>query len=260
MHFYLKHQRLNSTIYNFFLLLEIHISNPKTLLFLEPYNKISMNISCLFLQLFFGLTLLLGLATSDPDPLQDYCIADTKSPLFLNGAPCLNPSLAHSSHFTTSALAKPGDTKSNPIGFSITLTTLANLPGINTMGLTMARVDIASNGLVPPHSHPRASEVTICLKGVLLVGFVDTSNRLFTQQLGPGDSFVFPRALIHFLYNLDSRNPALAVSGLSSQNPGVQIASRAIFVSNPSIPDVILEKAFQISSTDIAKIRRNLGG
>ncbi|XWS22537.1 hypothetical protein CRYUN_Cryun29cG0045000 [Craigia yunnanensis] len=154
---------------------------------------------------------------------------DTKSHLFLNGAPCLNPSLALSSHFTTSALAKPGNTKANIFGFSVTLTTLANLPGINTMGLTMARVDIAANGLVPPHSHPRASEVTICLQGVLLVGFVDSSNRLFTQQLRLGDSFVFPRGVIHYLSNLDSSNPALAISRLNSQNPGVQIAARQTY-------------------------------
>ncbi|KAK8655387.1 hypothetical protein V6N13_107966 [Hibiscus sabdariffa] len=219
-----------------------------------------MEISSLFLQIFLGLTLLTGLAKSDPDPLQDYCIADTKSPLSLNGAPCLNPTLALSSHFTTSALAKPGDTKANQFGFSVTLTTIANMPGINTMGITMARVDIAGNGLIPPHSHPRASEVTICLQGAILVGFVDTSNRLFTQRLEPGDSFVFPRGLIHFLYNTDSRKPALAVSGLSSQNPGAQIASRAAFVSSPPIPDVILEKAFQISPREVAEIRKNLGG
>lgn len=221
------------------------------------------NIISLFLQLFLGLiTLLLGIGfvKPDPDPLQDYCIADTKSPLFLNVAPCLNPSLAVTSHFTTAALAKPGDTNANPFGFSVTLTTLANLPAINTMGLTMARVDIAANGLVPPHSHPRASEVTICLQGVLLVGFVDTSNRLFTQQLEPGESFVFPRGLIHYLYNMDSKNPALAISGLSSQNPGAQIASRAAFVSNPPIPTQILEKAFQISRKDVENIRKNLGG
>ncbi|KAL4280957.1 hypothetical protein GQ457_03G007600 [Hibiscus cannabinus] len=219
-----------------------------------------MEFSSLFLQIFLGLSLLTGLAKSDPDPLQDYCIADSKSPLSLNGAPCLNPTLALSSHFTTSALAKPGDTKANQFGFSVTLTTIANLPGINTMGITMARVDIAGNGLVPPHSHPRASEVTICLQGAILVGFVDTSNHLFTQRLEPGDSFVFPRGLIHFLYNTDAKKPALAVSGLSSQNPGAQIASRAAFVSSPPIPDVILEKAFQISPRDVAEIRKNLGG
>ncbi|KAJ6721840.1 GERMIN-LIKE PROTEIN SUBFAMILY 3 MEMBER 3 [Salix viminalis] len=60
------------------------------------------------------LALLLGSAKADPQPLQDYCIADASQPFFLNGAPCINPSLAASSHFTTSALSKPGDTKANP--------------------------------------------------------------------------------------------------------------------------------------------------
>ncbi|KAE8730235.1 putative germin-like protein 12-4 [Hibiscus syriacus] len=88
------------------------------------------------------------------------------------------------------------------------------------MGITMARVDIAGNGLVR------------------------RIRTLEPRRLEPGDSFVFPRGLIHFLYNTDSRKPALTISGLSSQNPGAQIASRAAFVSGPPIPDVVLEKAF----------------
>ncbi|KAH7570209.1 hypothetical protein ACOSP7_018208 [Xanthoceras sorbifolium] len=220
-----------------------------------------MKTSLTILQLFICQALLLrSLVKADPDPLQDYCVADTNSLFFINGAPCINPKSVVSSHFATSALAKPGKTSGNPFGFNVTLTTTANLPGLNTMGLTLARVDIASNGLVPLHSHPRASEVTICLNGVLLVGFVDTSSRLFTQLLRAGESFVFPRGLIHFLYNLDSSKPALAMSGLSSQNPGAQIASVAVFTSKPSIPDEILKKAFQISGQDVSKIRRNLGG
>ncbi|CAI9300256.1 unnamed protein product [Lactuca saligna] len=199
---------------------------------------------------------------SDPDPLQDYCIAETRNPqtIFLNGAPCINPINAAPSHFTTSALSKPGNTAANPLGFNVTLTNIRNLPGMNTLGLTMARVDIAGNGLVPPHTHPRASEVTILIKGSLLVGFVDTTNRLFTQQLREGDSFVFPKGLIHFLYNLDSKASALTISGLSSQNPGAQLASSATFTTKPSIPDDILKKAFQINGQDVSRIRKNLGG
>ncbi|XP_076946594.1 germin-like protein subfamily 1 member 1 [Bidens hawaiensis] len=200
---------------------------------------------------------------SDPDPLQDYCIAQPKGsqpPFFVNGAPCINPADASPSHFTTTALSKPGNTASNPLGFNVTLTTIQNLPGMNTLGLTMARVDIAGNGLVPPHTHPRASEVTILIKGSLLVGFVDTSNRLFTQQLREGDAFVFPKGLIHFLYNLDSKAPAFSISGLTSQNPGAQLASAATFTTKPNIPDDILKKAFQINGQDVSRIRRNLGG
>ncbi|KAL6983593.1 Germin-like protein subfamily 1 member 1, partial [Sarracenia purpurea var. burkii] len=214
-----------------------------------------------FLLIFLALSL--GLVKPDPDPLQDYCIADTKTPsessIFMNGAPCIDPARASSSHFATSALSKRGNT-SNPFGFNVILTNTVNLPGLNTQGLTMARVDLAANGVVPPHSHPRASEVTICLQGSLLVGFVNTSYHLYTQQLRPGDSFVFPKGLIHFLYNVDPVNPALAVSGLSSQNPGAQIAALAAFASTPAVPDVVLKKAFQIAGQDVARIRRNLGG
>ncbi|XP_073142159.1 germin-like protein subfamily 1 member 1 [Henckelia pumila] len=197
---------------------------------------------------------------SDPDPLHDYCVADTKNRqnLFSNGVSCISPDQTLASHFATSTLSKPGDM--NQFGFNITLTNTNNLPGLNSFGLVMARIDIASNGLVPLHSHPRASEVTILLEGSLLVGFVDTTNHLYTQQLRPGDCFVFPRGLIHFLYNLDFVNPALAVSGLSSQNPGAQISSIATFTSKPLVPDEVLKKGFKINGQDVTRIRRNLGG
>ncbi|KAI9125087.1 hypothetical protein K1719_003703 [Acacia pycnantha] len=214
------------------------------------------------LQLFlFSLCLLLGLSKPDPNPIQDYCIADTQKPqaVFLNGAPCINPEQATPSHFATSSLSKPGNTSSK-FGFSTTPTNIINLPGLNTLGLVLVRIDIAANGIVPPHSHPRASEVTTCLQGTLLVGFIDTSNRVFSQNLKPGESFVFPKGLIHYLYNIDSRKPALAISGLNSQNPGTQIESVATFASTPGVPDEVLAKAFQISQQEVKIIRRNLGG
>ncbi|CAJ1931601.1 unnamed protein product [Sphenostylis stenocarpa] len=207
--------------------------------------------------LFFTLSLLLGQSRPDPDPLQDYCVADNKGEFFINGVPCINPDKVSPSHFVTSALSKSGNT-SNQFGFSVTATNTVNLPGLNTLGLVLARVDIAGNGIVPPHSHPRASEVTTCLKGQLLVGFVDTSNRVFTQNLKPGESFVFPKGLVHFLFNRDSREPALALSGLNSQNPGSQIVSLATFASKPPIIDEILKKAFQITGREVETIRRNL--
>ncbi|KAK7309533.1 hypothetical protein RJT34_06337 [Clitoria ternatea] len=217
------------------------------------------SLESLPLLLLFTLILLLGQCRPDPDPIQDYCVADNKNAFFINGVPCIDPEEASSSHFATNALSKPGNT-SNVFGFSVTPTNTVNLPGLNTLGLVLVRVDIAGNGIVPPHSHPRASEVTTCLKGLLLVGFIDTSNRVFTQNLKPGESFVFPKGLIHFLFNRDSREPALALSGLNSQNPGAQIASLASFASKPLIPNEILEKAYQISGRDVETIRRNLGG
>ncbi|KAJ8635079.1 hypothetical protein MRB53_009346 [Persea americana] len=204
----------------------------------------------------------LKITKSDPDPLQDFCVADasTDETIFLNSAPCMNPSMALPSHFMTSVLSKPGNTGANLFGFIVTLTNTKNMPGSNTQGLTMARIDIAGGGLVPPHAHPRASEVTLVLAGTLLVGFVDTSNRLFTQQLRVGDSFVFPRGMSHFLCNLDQKEPALAISGLNSQNPGSQISSLSNFATKPAIMDDILKKSYRISGQDVERIRKNLGG
>ncbi|PIN18044.1 hypothetical protein CDL12_09300 [Handroanthus impetiginosus] len=214
----------------------------------------------LLLQFLMGLFSLVGFGKSDPNPLHDYCVANVKGPrnFFSNLVPCINPDETSVSHFATSALSEPGDM--NQFNFNVTLTNINNLPGLNTLGLAMARADIAVNGLVPPHSHPRASEVSILLEGSLLVGFVDTSNRLYTQRLRSGDCFVFPKGLIHFLYNTDLVNPAVTISGLSSQNPGAQISSLATFTSKPPIPDEILIKAFKVNGQDVTRIRRNFGG
>lgn len=198
---------------------------------------------------------------ADPDPLQDFCVADTAttSKIFLNGLPCMNPGTVMASHFNTSALGVPGNTSANPFGFNVTLTTAKNLPGFNTQGIAMARIDFAKGGLVPPHIHPRASEIVFVVGGRLLVGFVDTSNKLFSQNLVAGDVFVFPRALIHFLFNVGN-STATTISGLNSQSPGAQIVSLATFGSKPEILPAVLQRAFKISIKEVEKIRQNLIG
>jgi quercetin dioxygenase-like cupin family protein len=56
----------------------------------------------------------------------------------------------------------------------------------------MARLDFAQGGLVPPHTHPRATEILFVVEGSLLVGFVSISNQLFVTTINTGDEFVFP--------------------------------------------------------------------
>ncbi|KAJ6967141.1 hypothetical protein NC652_004638 [Populus alba x Populus x berolinensis] len=66
----------------------------------------------------------------------------------------------------------------------------------------MARIDYAPWGLIPPHSHPRATEILTVLEGRLLVGFVTSNpdNRLITKVLEKGDVFVFPIGLVLDLF------------------------------------------------------------
>ncbi|KAL7231006.1 hypothetical protein ACSBR2_009306 [Camellia fascicularis] len=67
--------------------------------------------------------------------------------------------------------------------------------GLNTLGISLARIDFAPYGLNPSHTHPRETEILVVLEGTLYVGFVtsNTDNRLFTKVLYPGDVFVFPQ-------------------------------------------------------------------
>ncbi|ONK65761.1 uncharacterized protein A4U43_C06F670 [Asparagus officinalis] len=103
----------------------------------------------------------------DPSPLQDFCVADTKSKVFVNGLVCKDPKLAVADDFFFSGLNMPGNT-SNRLGSKVTLVSAANLPGLNTLGISLARLDFAPYGLNPPHTHPRATEILTVLEGTFL--------------------------------------------------------------------------------------------
>jgi quercetin dioxygenase-like cupin family protein len=139
-----------------------------------------------------------------------------------------------------------------PFGFNVTVTNPASsLPGANAQGLAMARTDLAPGGLAPPHTHPRASEVALVLDGSVLVGFADTSYRLYTQLLRAGETFVFPRGMVHFLYNMDVAAPAVVLSGLNSQSPGAQLVPFSAFRTEPRVPEEVLKIAFKINGQDV---------
>nr|XP_011465699.1 PREDICTED: germin-like protein subfamily 1 member 7 [Fragaria vesca subsp. vesca] len=174
---------------------------------------------------------LLALATfhlvsaSDPSSLQDFCVALKNT--------------------------DAGNT-SNAVGSKVTPANVEQIAGLNTLGISLARIDYAPNGgLNPPHTHPRASEFLVVMEGTLYVGFVtsnsDNGNKLFTKVLYPGDVFVFPVGLIHFQFNIGKVN-AVAIAGLSSQNPGVITIANAVFGSKPPIKLDVLTKAFQVES------------
>ncbi|XP_057829604.1 germin-like protein subfamily 1 member 1 [Cryptomeria japonica] len=198
--------------------------------------------------------------TADPDSLQDFCVADTKSSaIFINGFPCLSPSQTSSQHFTTSALNTLANTSGNPFGVGAIATTTTILPGINTLGIQMVRANVDVGGQVPPHTHPRATEMVYILEGYILAGFVDSSNNLFSQKIKAGDVFVFPKGTLHFLHNI-GKTPANWITAFNSQNPGVAVTPMVTFAANPPIPPKVLSKAFQVSFEEVGKIRKSLGG
>ncbi|KAL9403144.1 hypothetical protein Peur_000116 [Populus x canadensis] len=208
-----------------------------------------MAASILFLE-FLALSFSLALAL-DPSSLQDFCVADGDSNVVVNGLACKYPKNVQASHFSFSGLHLAGNT-SNGVGSKVTAVNVVQIPGLNTLGISVARIDYAPSGINPPHTHPRASEILTVLEGSLEVGFVTSNpgNRLITKVLQKGDVFVFPINLVHFQRNVGKSN-AVALAALSSQNAGVITIANAVFGTNPEIPDDILAKAFQLDKNQL---------
>ncbi|KAI5312036.1 hypothetical protein L3X38_041209 [Prunus dulcis] len=198
-------------------------------------------------------------SASDPSPLQDFCVAlnDTKSAVFVNGKFCKDPKLANANDFFFYGLQIARSTQ-NPLGSTVTAVNVDQIAGLNTLGISLARIDFARNGLNPPHTHPRATEILLVLEGTLYVGFVTSNadnNRLFTKVLNKGDVFVFPIGLIHFQLNV-GEGDAVAQAALSSQNPGVITIANAVFGSDPPINPEVLAKAFQVDNKAVLYLQK----
>ncbi|KAH7571785.1 hypothetical protein JRO89_XS04G0141600 [Xanthoceras sorbifolium] len=192
---------------------------------------------------FLAAFVLLALASSfasasDPSPLQDFCVAidDYKSGVFVNGKFCKDPKLATPDDFFYSGLNIPRNT-SNPVGSTVTPVNVAQIAGLNTLGISLVRIDYAPYGQNPPHTHPRATEILVVQEGTLYVGFVtsNTDNKLFTKVLNKGDVFVFPVGLIHFQFNIGKTN--------------------AVAFADPAINPDVLARAFQLDQKVVKSLQ-----
>ncbi|KAL7134076.1 hypothetical protein ABFS83_11G003100 [Erythranthe nasuta] len=191
----------------------------------------------------------------EPSPLQDFCVADSTASARVNGHACKSPASVGANDFSFSGLHMPGNT-SNPNGSKVTPVTVSQLPGLNTLGISLVRIDYAPWGINPPHTHPRATEILTVIDGSLQVGFVTSNpdNALITKTLLKGDVFVFPVGLVHFQRNVGTVN-AVAIAALSSQNPGVITIANAVFGSKPDFSGDVLAKAFQVDKSVVDQLQ-----
>ncbi|KAL8216220.1 hypothetical protein R6Q57_023057 [Mikania cordata] len=208
-------------------------------------------------RLMIGMMIVIFLAsfvTADHELLQDVCVADLASGVKLNGFSCKTNISADDFFFA--GLTKPGLTN-NTFGATVTPASVQQITGLNTLGVSMARIDYAPGGLNPPHTHPRATEIVFVLEGELDVGFITTENKLFSKTIKTGEIFTFPRGLIHFQIN-NGKVPAAVIAGFNSQFPGTQRVANALFASSPTVEDVVLTRAFQVGTKLVEKVKSRL--
>jgi quercetin dioxygenase-like cupin family protein len=78
--------------------------------------------------------------------------------VFVNGKFCKDPKLVNANDFSFKGLNILKST-SNPLGSNVTLLNVDQKPGLNTLGISLARLDFAPYSVNPPHTHPRATEI-----------------------------------------------------------------------------------------------------
>ncbi|KAJ4825586.1 Germin-like protein sub 2 member 4 [Turnera subulata] len=188
--------------------------------------------------------------------LQDLCVANPAAGIKVNGFACKPDTNITAEDFFFAGLAKPGIVNSS-VGSLVTGANVEKIPGLNTLGVSLGRIDYKPGGLNPPHTHPRATEIVFVLEGELDVGFITTANKLFSKSIKQGEIFVFPRGLVHFQKN-NGDKPASVLSAFNSQLPGTQSLAMTLFAATPEVPDDVLTKAFQVGTKEVDKIKSRL--
>ncbi|XP_074294233.1 auxin-binding protein ABP20-like [Silene latifolia] len=185
----------------------------------------------------------------------DYCVADPTLPHGPTGYSCKDPTKATANDFAYSGLRTPGNT-SSMFKSGVSLAFVAQFPGLNGLGISMVRADIAVGGAVPLHTH-RVTELIVVIEGTIIAGFIDTNNTAFYKTLEKGDLFVIPPTLEHFQVNV-GKVPAAVYASFGSANPGVQVVSNALFQTD--LPTEIVQKITLLDRAQIKKLKMMFGG
>ncbi|KDP22509.1 hypothetical protein JCGZ_26340 [Jatropha curcas] len=188
---------------------------------------------------------------ADFDNLQDVCPAESTSQqtIFINGLPCKNPATITPSDFKSSKLSRRGNTE-NFCSSSTTIITAFDFAGLNTLGLSIARTDLDVDGVVPPQTHPRATEIFFVGAGVVIIGFVDTQTQFFQKILKEGEVFVVPKGMLHFCANAGNED-ATVYSVFNSQNPGLVSIAGAMFDPDPEMIKKLVRKINSLPGTEM---------
>jgi quercetin dioxygenase-like cupin family protein len=189
------------------------------------------------------------LLSSSHAAVQDFCVADLKAPESTGGYPCKKPEEVTVADFVFSGLGIAGNT-SNSIKAAVTPAFAPQFPGVNGLGVSLNRLDMAPGGVAPLHSHPGGSEIVHVVRGAITAGFISSANKVYSKTLKKGDIIVFPQGLLHFLVNAGG-NPAEAYFSFSSANPGTQLVDTALFGN-----DLPTELVAAISFLEIAQIKK----
>ncbi|KAK4757892.1 hypothetical protein SAY87_019193 [Trapa incisa] len=197
------------------------------------------------------------LVSSESALAQDFCVADTSGPQNPAGFPCKNPDKVTTNDFVFSGFANPGN-KSALVKSSFIPAFVTQLPGLNGLGLSLARADLDAGGVFPMHSHPAATEAFVVVKGTVTAGFISsTANKVYSKTLNAGEAFVVPPGLLHYVINT-GKVPAQVFVAFSSPRPGIQLTDLAWFKND--LPSDVVRATTFLDKDEIKKLKALFGG
>ncbi|MCL7038734.1 hypothetical protein MKW94_008503 [Papaver nudicaule] len=187
----------------------------------------------------------------------DFCVGDIKSALTPSGYPCKPAAKVTVDDFVFSGLGVAGNTTSI-INAAVTPAFVEQFPGLNGLGISLARLDLAPGGVIPFHTHPAANEVLVVVQGSIVAGFVSSSaNKVYLKTLKKGDTMIFPKGLLHFQINARGIN-SIAIVSFSDPEPGLQITDFAFFAND--LPTELVAKTTFLDPKTIKTLKGVLGG
>ncbi|KAL2229147.1 auxin-binding protein ABP19a-like [Sesamum indicum] len=189
--------------------------------------------------------------------VQDFCVADLSLPAGPTGYSCKTPASVTENDFFYHGLATPGSTN-NRAGAGVSWAFDSQFPGLNGLGISSLRLDLAVGGVAPLHSHPAATELVVIVEGTLTLGFISSfDDKVYIKTLNKWDVMVVPQGLLHFAIN-SGNTTALAFASFSSQNPGLQTTAFALFKND--FPTELVAKTTFLDAEQIKKLKALLGG
>ncbi|KAL8483100.1 hypothetical protein ACS0TY_025957 [Phlomoides rotata] len=197
----------------------------------------------------FALNSISTVFSFDSSPLQDFCVSD------LTSTACKDPATVTVDDFFYSGLHIPTNT-SNQLGSGFNTVSVNQIPGLNTLGLYLGRMDLQPNGYFPPHIHPRGTEVVTVLEGSMEIGFVTSypDYKQYKKVLEKGDFFVVPVGLLHYLRNVGNQS-TVVLWAINSQNPGITTVTGGVFGAKPPIDSDYLSKAFMLDKQMVEQLQ-----
>ncbi|KAL8483101.1 hypothetical protein ACS0TY_025958 [Phlomoides rotata] len=148
---------------------------------------------------------------------------------------------------------------SQQLGVGFKTVSVQQVPGLNTLGLYLGRMDLQPNGYFPPHYHARATEIVTVLEGSVEFGFVTTypDYKNYKKVLVKGDFFVVPVGLIHYARHVGTE-PTVVLWAFNSQNPGITTVTGGVFAAQPPIDSDYLSKSFILDTKTVEELQKQI--